>query len=98
MKGNHLSTQKVLAIGDALGNLDSLATLVVNDFVGSPFAILVAAFLDLEPAVTHTAVGSGVDHLLEVCHDGALWGFLSVIIDDSPKGRYGPCGWHPSHR
>lgn len=72
MKGNHLSAQKVLTVSNTLGDLNNLVTLVVNDLVGGLFAVLVIAFLNLEPAVANTAVSLGISNLLEIRHDGTL--------------------------
>lgn len=49
MQGDHLSTEKVLAIWKTLGDSDALETAVGDNLAGTPVATVVAILLDLEP-------------------------------------------------
>lgn len=49
VKCDHLGTEEVLAVGQAVGDLDRLLALVVDNFGGTPDSVAVAIMLDLEP-------------------------------------------------
>ena len=49
MEGDHLSTEKVLAVRDALGNRNALETTVVDNLASAPGTVVVPILLDLEP-------------------------------------------------
>lgn len=50
MQRNHLSTQEILSVGDAVGDLDGVDSGVVDDLGCAPGAVGIPVFLDLEPA------------------------------------------------
>lgn len=50
VKSNHLCTQEILPILDALGDVDDLVPLAVDDNVRRPGASLKAVSLDVEPS------------------------------------------------
>lgn len=49
MKREHFGTQEVLSILDALGDMNHLFTLVVNNNIRSPDTCFMALMLDFEP-------------------------------------------------
>lgn len=50
MKGDHLSTKKVLSIFDAFGDMNLLISTAIDHSIGAPDTIVEAGFLNLEPA------------------------------------------------
>lgn len=66
VQGDHLSAEQILAGCDALGDLDLVLALAVDDLLGAPDAVAEAILLDLEPAAADSGVGGRVRHLLEV--------------------------------
>lgn len=73
VEGNHLSAQEILARSNALGDLDGMAALSVDDALSAPDTITSKpVLLDLEPSTTDTRVCGSVVDLLEVGGSGAL--------------------------
>lgn len=96
MESKHLSTEEVLAGGDAGGDLDAVAALAVDDLLGAPDTVVVAVLLDLEPTAADTRVGGGVVDLLEVGHGGALVGDVHDVVGGRAGGgeHVAPDGGH----
>jgi len=80
MKSKHLSTQKVLAGLNALGDFDLVATLAIDDALSAPGGAIKTVFLNLEPAVTNTRVGCGIVDLLQVSHGRTLVAAVHDIV------------------
>lgn len=49
VQGNHFSSEEILAIGDALWDVDNLIALVVDHNICRPFSVAVSALLNFEP-------------------------------------------------
>lgn len=74
VESDELSTEKVLAVGNAGWDLDVLVSIGGNQIINSPLASggVVSGLRDLEPSISNTAVSECVVDLLQVGHDGTL--------------------------
>lgn len=86
MEGNHLGTKEILAGGDALGNADSVATLAVDDLLGTPDAVVEAVFLNLEPAAADTGIRGGIADLLQVSNGRTLVAAIHDVVGGAAGG------------
>ena len=86
MEGNHLGTEKILAGGDALGDADGVATLAVDDLLGTPDAVAEAVFLNLEPAAADARIRGGIVDLLQVGKGRARVAAVHDIVGGAAGG------------
>jgi hypothetical protein len=80
VQGDHLRTEEVLAVRNALGDRNTLQAKVSNNLARSPGAAVVSVLLDLEPVM----------YVRPVASDNNSFGLTSRCRCQNPSERYRP--------